>query len=125
MVLRSLVPCYREPWQFVVAVDEGSEGVADEVLAEACEDWAESRSQSCFAETTAVALWQPTPGCLHRREAQLVTQVDQSLGSVAAARNAEDAGEVGRWVHTGMNVHRGRRRGRSQCKEILRRLRLD
>ena len=124
MVLRSLVPCYREPWQFAVAVDEGS-GVADGVLAEACEDWAESRSQSCFAETTAVALWQPTPGCLHRREAQLVTQVDQSLGSVAAARNAEDAGEVGRWVHTGMNVHRGRRRERSQCKEILRRLRLD
>lgn len=123
MVLRSLVPCYREPWQFAVAVDEGS-GVADGVLAEACEDWAESRSQSCFAETTAVALWQPTPGCLHRREAQLVTQVGQSLGSVAAARNAEDAGEVGRWVHTGMNVHRGRRRGRSQYKEILR-LRLD
>ena len=123
MVLRSLVPCYREPWQFAVAVDEGS-GVADGVLAEACEDWAESRSQSCFAEITAVALWQPTPGCLHRRETQLVTQVGQSLGSVAAARNAEDAGEVGRWVHTGMNVHRGRRRGRSQYKEILR-LRLD
>jgi len=123
VVLRSLVPCYREPWQFAVAVDEGS-GVADGVLAEACEDWAESRSQSCFAETTAVALWQPTPGCLHRRETQLVTQVGQSLGSVAAARNAEDAGEVGRWVHTGMNVHRGRRRGRSQYKEILR-LRLD
>ena len=123
MVLRSLVPCYREPWQFAVAVDEGS-GVADGVLAEACEDWAESRSQSCFAETTAVALWQPTPGCLHRRETQLVTQVGQSLGSVAAARNAEDAGGVGRGVHTGRNVHRGRRRGRSQYKEILR-LRLD
>ena len=103
MVLRSLEPCCREPWQF--AVDEAAEaGVADG-LAEACEEWAESRSQSCFAETTVVALWQPTPGCFHRRGDQpRLKQAEQSLGSVAVART-EDAGEVAMWAHTGKNVH--------------------